>query len=409
MIPAGTPVSPAVPGYNRAEYNTEYKMSSIILSHISRIYKNGFRAVNDFNLNIRDHEFIVLVGPSGCGKSTLLRMIAGLEDISEGELWIDSQLMNMIPAGERHLSMVFQNYALYPNMTVRQNISFGLESERGQDGRRITRSLVQDKVGRAAGMLGLEPLMDRRPSQLSGGQRQRVAIGSAIVRDAKAYLMDEPLSNLDAKLRARMRVEIRKLYDQLPSSVIYVTHDQIEAMTLATRIVVMNAGEIQQVGTPDEIYENPTNLFVAGFIGSPQMNFIKASAGLWSGGVCLETEPARIALPDSAGRTLMAQGFIGKSVILGIRPEDLSLSGSPDALLPFHLELTENLGSYRLLHGFIPDNSCPAGDGAGGTGNAVIARIPDDVPLPEETEFPLYINTDRVHLFRGDTGAAILL
>lgn len=392
-------------------------MSSITLSHLSKIYKNGFRAVNDFNLVIRDHEFIVLVGPSGCGKSTLLRMIAGLDDISEGELWIDSQLMNMIPSGSRHLSMVFQNYALYPNMTVRQNISFGLESERGRDGRKIARPVVRDRVDRAARMLGLQDLMDRRPSQLSGGQKQRVAIGSAIVRDAKAYLMDEPLSNLDAKLRAGMRVELRKLYDQLPSSVIYVTHDQIEAMTLATRIVVMKSGEIQQVGTPEEVYAYPANLFVAGFIGSPQMNFLKVSAGLRSGGVCLETEHARIGLPPEAGRVLMEKGLIGRALVLGIRPEDFSLSGSPDAALPFHPELTENLGSYHLLHGFVPDSAGYTDSMTGSTAQSssdsspakIIARISDNDSLPGGDTFPLFINTDRIHLFRQDTGVRISL
>lgn len=372
-------------------------MSSISLCHISKEYKKGERTINDFNLEIGDHEFVVLVGPSGCGKSTLLRMIAGLEEISEGELWIDDMLMNSLPSGDRKLAMVFQNYALYPNMTVRKNISFGLESERDERGKRLPKDLIRERVDRAASMLGLSQLMDRYPAELSGGQKQRVAIGSAIVRDARAYLMDEPLSNLDAKLRMQMRVEIKRLYDSLSSSVIYVTHDQVEAMTLATKIVVINKGVLQQQGSPEEIYDRPANSFTAGFIGSPRMNFIRVHTTLEDGRIHLRTDAFNIALPDHASKAMLRGSYLDTDLILGVRPEDFCLSGPADTAIPFSYELSENLGSYRLLYGKLA-----------GSGEDLIARIEDTEDLPEKKDIRLFVRMERIHLFEEASGKAVL-
>ena len=372
-------------------------MSTISLSHISKEYKKGTRTVEDFSLEIGEHEFVVLVGPSGCGKSTLLRMIAGLEEITEGELWIDDRLMNSLPSGDRKLAMVFQNYALYPNMTVRKNISFGLESERDANGKKLPRTQIRQRVDRAADMLGLSELMDRRPSQLSGGQKQRVAIGSAIVRDAKAYLMDEPLSNLDAKLRMQMRVELQKLYRTLSASVIYVTHDQVEAMTLATKIVVMNQGMLQQAGSPEEIYERPRNLFVAGFIGSPRMNLLKVHTVLEGGRICLHGAGFAIPLADHASKAMLRNGYLDEDLVMGVRPEDLSLSGRPEEALPFSFELSENLGDHRLLYGV-----------HGKTADTLIARSPEGESGPNLRSYPLYVQADRIHLFEESTGMAVL-
>lgn len=243
-----------------------------MLQNMSKIYNQGEKAVKDFNLNIKDKEFIVLVGPSGCGKSTILKMIAGLEDISDGDLYIDGTKMNHVSSKDRDIAMVFQNYALYPHMTVYQNMAFGLKM------RRLTKHEIAERVKKAANIIGLQSFLNRKPAELSGGKKQRVALGRAIVRDAKVFLMDEPLSNLDAKLRVQMRAEINKLHEKLQTTTIYVTHDQTEAMTMASRIVVLNKGEIQQIGTPKDVYEKPENMFVASFIGSPAMNLIPATA-----------------------------------------------------------------------------------------------------------------------------------
>ncbi|PKG27499.1 sn-glycerol-3-phosphate ABC transporter ATP-binding protein UgpC [Cytobacillus horneckiae] len=247
-------------------------MANLMLQNMSKIYNQGEKAVKDFNLNIKDKEFIVLVGPSGCGKSTILKMIAGLEDISDGDLYIDGTKMNHVSSKDRDIAMVFQNYALYPHMTVYQNMAFGLKM------RRLTKHEIAERVKKAANIIGLQSFLNRKPAELSGGQKQRVALGRAIVRDAKVFLMDEPLSNLDAKLRVQMRAEINKLHEKLQTTTIYVTHDQTEAMTMASRIVVLNKGEIQQIGTPKDVYEKPENMFVASFIGSPAMNLIPATA-----------------------------------------------------------------------------------------------------------------------------------
>ena len=292
-------------------------MASLSLRNVTKKYPNGFVAVKDFNLEIADKEFIIFVGPSGCGKSTTLRMIAGLEDISSGELYIDGKLVNDVEPKDRDIAMVFQNYALYPHMSVYDNMAFGLKL------RKTPKDEIDKKVHDAAKILDLEHLLDRKPKALSGGQRQRVAMGRAIVRSPKVFLMDEPLSNLDAKLRGQMRVEISKLHQRLETTIIYVTHDQTEAMTLGTRIVVMKDGVVQQVDTPQNLYEKPQNLFVAGFMGSPQMNFLDAVVRANGSDVTLEVAGQSIPLPPAKAKKLIDGGYNGKTVIMGIRPEDV--------------------------------------------------------------------------------------
>ena len=292
-------------------------MSTIKIEKLNKIYDNGFHAVHDFNLDIKDGEFIILVGPSGCGKSTTLRMIAGLEDISSGELWIGDKLVNDVEPKDRDIAMVFQSYALYPHMTVRDNMAFGLKL------RKVPKEEIDKMVNEAAKILDLTPLLDRKPKALSGGQRQRVAMGRAIVRNPKVFLMDEPLSNLDAKLRVQMRVEISKLHQRLGTTIIYVTHDQTEAMTLGTRIVVMKDGIIQQVDTPQNLYEKPSNLFVAGFMGSPQMNFLDAVVDVKGDEASLIVAGHSIPLPPAKSKKLIEGGYAGRGVTFGIRPEDV--------------------------------------------------------------------------------------
>ena len=292
-------------------------MASLSLKNVCKVYPNGFEAVKDFNLEIADQEFIIFVGPSGCGKSTTLRMIAGLEDISSGELKIGDRVVNDVEPKDRDIAMVFQNYALYPHMTVYDNMAFGLKL------RKVPKDEIDKMVKEAAKILDLTQLLDRKPKALSGGQRQRVAMGRAIVRNPKVFLMDEPLSNLDAKLRVQMRIEIAKLHQRLGTTIIYVTHDQTEAMTLGTRIVVMKDGVIQQVDTPQNLYEKPQNLFVAGFIGSPQMNFLDAVVRINGTAVTLEVAGQSIPLPPAKAKKLIDGGYNGKTVVMGIRPEDV--------------------------------------------------------------------------------------
>ena len=292
-------------------------MASLSLQHINKTYPNGFQAVKDFNLEIEDKEFIIFVGPSGCGKSTTLRMIAGLEEISGGTLKIGDKVMNDVEPKDRDIAMVFQNYALYPHMTVYDNMAFGLKL------RKVPKDEIDKMVKEAAKILDLTQLLDRKPKALSGGQRQRVAMGRAIVRTPKVFLMDEPLSNLDAKLRVQMRIEIAKLHQRLGTTIIYVTHDQTEAMTLGTRIVVMKDGVIQQVDTPQNLYEKPQNLFVAGFMGSPQMNFLDAVVRINGTAVTLEVAGQSIPLPPAKAKKLIDGGYNGKTVVMGIRPEDV--------------------------------------------------------------------------------------
>ena len=299
-------------------------MASLSLRNIYKVYPNGFNAVKDFNLEIEDKEFIIFVGPSGCGKSTTLRMIAGLEEISKGELYIDGKLVNDVEPKDRDIAMVFQNYALYPHMSIYDNMAFGLKL------RKMPKAEIDKRVREAARILDIEHLLDRKPKLLSGGQRQRVAMGRAIVREPKVFLMDEPLSNLDAKLRVQMRLEISKLHQRLQSTIIYVTHDQTEAMTLGTRIVVMKDGVIQQVDSPQNLYDYPDNLFVAGFIGSPQMNFIDATVVKEGGELFLEYgNHHRVILTPERAEKLA--DYVGREVTFGIRPEDVFASEKYEA------------------------------------------------------------------------------
>ncbi|MBQ3061440.1 MAG: sn-glycerol-3-phosphate ABC transporter ATP-binding protein UgpC [Lachnospiraceae bacterium] len=324
-------------------------MASLSLKNIQKTYSNGFVAVRDFNLEIEDKEFVIFVGPSGCGKSTTLRMIAGLEDITSGELWIGDKMVNDVEPKDRDIAMVFQNYALYPHMTVYENMAFGLKL------RKTPKDKIDKLVHEAAKILDIEHLLNRKPKALSGGQRQRVAMGRAIVRDPKVFLMDEPLSNLDAKLRVQMRIEISKLHQRLETTIIYVTHDQTEAMTLGTRIVVMKDGVIQQVDSPDRLYSKPNNLFVAGFIGSPQMNFIECKVVKSGEDVVLMFGSHSVKVPDKKGKILVDGGYEGKTVILGIRPEDIHdeeifLNQNPDTIVDATIRVYEMLGAEVFLY-----------------------------------------------------------
>ncbi len=314
-------------------------MASLSLKNICKVYPNGFEAVKNFNLEIADKEFIIFVGPSGCGKSTTLRMIAGLEDISSGELRIGDRLVNDVEPKDRDIAMVFQNYALYPHMTVYDNMAFGLKL------RKVPKDEIDKMVKEAAKILDLTQLLDRKPKALSGGQRQRVAMGRAIVRNPKVFLMDEPLSNLDAKLRVQMRIEIAKLHQRLGTTIIYVTHDQTEAMTLGTRIVVMKDGVVQQVDTPQNLYEKPGNLFVAGFMGSPQMNFLDAVVKVNGSDVALEVGGQSIPLPAAKAQKLT--GYNGKTVTMGIRPEDVY--DDEETLKNAKVSFTSTIRVYELL------------------------------------------------------------
>jgi len=324
-------------------------MAGLELKNIQKKYPNGFVAVHDFNLNVEDKEFIVFVGPSGCGKTTTLRMIAGLEEISEGELYIGDKLMNDVAPKDRDIAMVFQNYALYPHMSVYDNMAFGLKL------RKTPKAEIQRRVHEAARILEIEHLLDRKPKALSGGQRQRVAMGRAIVREPKVFLMDEPLSNLDAKLRVQMRIEITKLHQRLQTTFIYVTHDQTEAMTLGTRIVVMKDGLAMQVDSPVNLYNKPQNLFVAGFMGSPQMNLVEVVPEKKGSDVILKFGEQTIKLPEGKARAVEEGGYIGKTVVMGIRPEDIKdeemfISQSPDSTISCDVEVTELLGAEVYLY-----------------------------------------------------------
>ncbi len=323
-------------------------MASLSLKHIYKRYPGGVTAVTDFNLEIKDKEFIIFVGPSGCGKSTTLRMVAGLEEISEGELYIGDRLVNDVAPKDRDIAMVFQNYALYPHMSVFENMAFGLKL------RKTPKDEIKKRVHEAARILDIEHLLERKPKALSGGQRQRVALGRAIVREPKVFLMDEPLSNLDAKLRVQMRTEITKLHQRLQTTFIYVTHDQTEALTMGTRIVVMKDGIIQQVDAPQTLYNYPCNVFVAGFIGSPQMNFCPATLTQTGGDTYVEFgEGEKIKLADAKANA--AKDYIGKEVIMGIRPEDMyddadSLASMKDTTLTANVEVTERMGAETYLY-----------------------------------------------------------
>lgn len=365
-------------------------MSNLSLVDVTKTYENGYQAVKDFNLDIHDREFIIFVGPSGCGKSTTLRMIAGLEDISSGELWIDDQLVNSIEPKNRDLSMVFQNYALYPHMTVYENMAFGLRVRK-----QLSRDEIDKRVREAAEILELGQLLERRPSALSGGQKQRVAIGSVIVRKPKVFLMDEPLSNLDAKLRTQMRVELSKLHKQLDATVIYVTHDQVEAMTLGTRIVVMKDGMIQQAATPGDLYQNPVNKFVAGFIGSPAMNFIPVEVTRERETVYLEAGERRLPVNRECTGRLIEGGYVGKQIYLGIRPEDFHEDGNPELMVSMEVHVREMLGAEVLLHGMA-------------AGVEVCARLKPGCQGGVGEIKELFVDSNRIKLFDMETEENIL-
>ncbi|MEP2921399.1 sn-glycerol-3-phosphate ABC transporter ATP-binding protein UgpC [Sulfitobacter sp.] len=345
-------------------------MAQVSLNNIRKIYPNGYEAVVPTSFDIADGEFVVLVGPSGCGKSTLLRMVAGLEDISEGALSIGDRNVNHVDPADRDIAMVFQNYALYPHMSVRKNIGYGLKN------RKIPASEIEDKVQTAAKMLNLTEYLDRKPSQLSGGQRQRVAMGRAVVRDPALFLFDEPLSNLDAKLRHQMRIEIKALQRRLGVTSIYVTHDQVEAMTMADRIIVLNGGRIEQIGTPAEIYHQPASTFVASFMGAPPMNLIER-----------EKRDGRVMVGDTVVATTDSSG----PVIMGIRPEDIEIG--PNCAIPFTVDIVEELGAHRLVHGQLD-------------GQDLSVYVGKDVDVSTGPT-RVSITPDAVVLFDAETGLAL--
>ena len=369
-------------------------MANVSLRHVYKIYDGGVTAVTDFNLEIADKEFIILVGPSGCGKSTTLRMIAGLEDISKGELYIGDTLANDVAPKDRDIAMVFQNYALYPHMTVYDNMSFGLKL------RKVPKPEIDKLVHEAAKILGIEQLLDRKPKALSGGQRQRVAMGRAIVRNPKVFLMDEPLSNLDAKLRVQMRIEIQKIHQRLETTIIYVTHDQTEAMTLGTRIVVLKDGIIQQVDTPQNLYDKPCNVFVAGFMGSPQMNLINAKVVQSGEDVVLMFGGNTVKLPEGKAQKLIEAGYVDTTVIMGIRPEDLNdseviINANPDCVIEATIRVYELLGAEVYLYFDIDEVNCTA-------------RVnPRTTARPGDT-IKLGIDMTKLHIFDKDTEQVIL-
>ena len=368
-------------------------MANVELKHVYKRYPNGFEAVKDFNLEIADKEFIIFVGPSGCGKSTTLRMVAGLEEISSGELYIDGQLMNERQPKDRDIAMVFQSYALYPHMTVYDNMAFSLKLHK------VPRDEIDRAVREAARILDLETLLERKPKALSGGQRQRVAMGRAIVRNPKVFLMDEPLSNLDAKLRGQMRVEISKLHQRLGATIIYVTHDQTEAMTLGTRIVVMKDGIVQQVDNPQNLYNHPSNKFVAGFIGSPQMNMISARVAEAGGEILLEFEDNRFALEGARAKALRDGGYVGKTVTLGIRPEhiyDARTTEKRPGLLHFQTQVRvyEMLGANALVYFDM---------GQAGW----VASVDATVQQKSGDVISLALDTAKVHVFDSESEMAI--
>ncbi|WNQ11035.1 sn-glycerol-3-phosphate ABC transporter ATP-binding protein UgpC [Paenibacillus aurantius] len=370
-------------------------MAGVRLNHIVKTYPGAEEAtVKDFHLDIKDKEFLVLVGASGCGKSTTLRMIAGLEEITEGELYIGDRLVNDVAPKDRDIAMVFQSYALYPHMNVYQNMAFGLKL------RKFKKADIDARVRAAAKILDIEHLLDRKPKALSGGQRQRVALGRAIVREPQVFLMDEPLSNLDAKLRVAMRAEISKLHKRLETTIIYVTHDQTEAMTMGQRIVVMDKGIIQQAATPEEIYNHPVNMFVAGFIGSPSMNFVSGSMTDQGGSLYFKAEGVNVEIPQGKAAVLRDKGYVGKEVVLGIRPEDLHdepifLEGSPNSIVNAHIEVSENLGHemYLYINGI-------------GT-NSVIARVDSRAGVKEGSNVRLALDMNKVHFFDKETTLSI--
>ena len=369
-------------------------MANLSLEKLCKVYPGNVTAVQDFDLEIEDKEFIVFVGPSGCGKSTTLRMIAGLEEITSGTLKIDNKVVNDIPPKDRDIAMVFQNYALYPHMTVYENMAFGLKL------RKIPKSEIEKTVNEAARILDIEDLLHRKPKALSGGQRQRVALGRAIVRQPKVFLMDEPLSNLDAKLRVQMRTEISLLHERLQTTFIYVTHDQTEAMTMGTRIVVMHKGLIQQVDTPQVIYDHPVNMFVASFIGSPQMNFFNAQVKKENGNYFIIFNGDTIKISNEKGKVLEDKGYLTKDVVFGIRPEDINnhklfLESHKDAVFNAKVRVVEHMGAETIMY-------------LVKSGVEFVVRVNGTADIKANEEITLALNPEKIHLFDKETEETIL-
>ena len=363
-------------------------MASISFRHVTKTYPGNVTVVPDLNLEIEDKEFVILVGPSGCGKSTTLRMIAGLEDISSGELYIGDRVVNDVAPKDRDIAMVFQNYALYPHMTVYKNIAFGLLQQK------VPKDEIDRRVHEAAKALDLEHLLNRKPKALSGGQRQRVALGRAMVRNPAVFLLDEPLSNLDAKLRTAMRSEISRLHKRLQTTFVYVTHDQTEAMTMGDRIVVMKDGIIQQNDTPQNLYDTPCNLFVAGFIGSPQMNFIDASIAERAGGYAVQFCGSSVQLPDTMDKSALAP-YVGKPVVLGIRPEDIdAVPAGQSSDVTAKIEIAELMGAEINLH-----LNCQ--------GIKLVVRASSEFKGREGDDAGLVLTPKKIHLFDKETERAI--
>ncbi|MCL2814565.1 MAG: sn-glycerol-3-phosphate ABC transporter ATP-binding protein UgpC [Oscillospiraceae bacterium] len=369
-------------------------MASVSLRHMYKKFPGGVTAVSDFTLDIKDKEFLILVGPSGCGKTTTLRMIAGLEEITEGELFIGDKLVNDVAPKDRDIAMVFQNYALYPHMTVYENMAFGLKL------RKVTKEEIKRRVEEASRILAIEYLLDRRPKALSGGQKQRVALGRAIVREPKVFLLDEPLSNLDAKLRASMRTELTKLHQKIGTTFIYVTHDQVEAMTMASRIVVMKDSFIQQVDTPQALYDFPINHFVAGFIGTPQMNFIDGTIDKKGNDLYFTFGKYSLKLPPEKSNNAELQEYVGKTVIAGLRPETLYdeptyLTQFGESVIEAKVEVTELMGNEIFL--YLVTEETP-----------LIARVsPRSTAQPEET-IKIALDIARMHIFDKDTEKCVV-
>jgi len=368
-------------------------MASISIKNISKVYPGDVLAVDDCSLDIPDKEFVILVGPSGCGKSTMLRMIAGLEEITKGELYIGDRLVNDVPPKNRDIAMVFQNYALYPHMTVYKNMAFALKLAK------TPKAEIDRRVREAAKILDIEHLLSRKPKALSGGQRQRVALGRAMVRNPAVFLLDEPLSNLDAKLRTSMRTELIKLHNRLETTFVYVTHDQTEAMTMGDRIVVMNHAVVQQVDTPQNLYDFPCNMFVAGFIGSPQMNFIDAVFNTDSKGYYLEVGADKLYLPAEKVKD-NAKEYVGKAVKLGVRPEDIYddqafLTANPDAVIAANVDVSELMGSEVYLYLKYNDNT-------------LTARVAPTTKSRTGDSIKAALDMNNVHLFDVETELAII-
>ena len=387
-------------------------MAGLKLEHVYKVYPSGVQAVTDFSMDIEDKEFIVFVGPSGCGKSTTLRMIAGLEEISDGDLYIDGVRMNDIQPKDRDIAMVFQNYALYPHMTVYDNMAFGLKL------RKMPRAEIDARVKEAARILGLETYLQRKPKALSGGQRQRVALGRAIVREPKVFLLDEPLSNLDAKLRATMRTEITKLHHRLATTFIYVTHDQVEAMTMGTRICVLKDGIIQQVDAPQKLYDYPANVFVAGFIGTPQMNFFTAVLTGTKDKVYVEFEEHKILLPKAkSSKIINLEDYLntGKQIVIGIRPEDfhddeLFVNNTTEATINVNVDVVEKLGAETLLYCSFGQDEHEEGTikSLVETKTTMIAKVDSRSTTKVDEVVKLGIDVLHVHLFDKETELSIL-